>query len=60
MINASDDERLPADAVETLHASAREPKEQIWVAGRHLHPAREELIRELMDIVLSRAAEGTR
>jgi dienelactone hydrolase len=60
MINASDDERLPPDAVETLYASARAPKERIWVAGQHLHPTRDDLIREIMDIVLSRAAEDTR
>ena len=60
MINASEDERLPPEAVRALHASAREPMEQIWVAGQHLHPTRESLIRELMDIVLSRAADEAR
>jgi len=57
MISAADDESLPQDAVEALHASAREPKEQIRLPGRHVHPAREDVIRQLMDVVLERAAE---
>ncbi len=57
MINASDDERLPREAVETLYANALEPKEQIWLSGRHVHPAHEEVVRQLVDVVLSRAAE---
>ena len=57
MINARDDERLSREAVEALHASAREPKEQIWLTGQHVQPNRQEVVRQLVDIVLSRAAE---
>ena len=57
MINAWDDERLPREAVEALHASAREPKEQIWLTGQHVQPNRQEVVRQLVDVVLSRAAE---
>jgi len=57
MISASDDESLPPDAVRALYANAREPKEQIWLPGRHVHPAREDVIRQLMDVVLERAGE---
>ena len=57
MINASDDERLPREAVEALYASALEPKEQIWLPGQHVQPNREEVVRLLMDVMLSRASE---
>lgn len=57
MINALDDERLPREAVEALYASAREPKEQIWLTGQHVQPNRQEVVRQLVDVVLSRAAE---
>ena len=57
MINALDDERLPREAVEALYASAREPKEQIWLTGQHIQPNRQEVVRQLVDVVLSRVAE---
>ena len=57
MVNALDDERLPREAVEALYASAREPKEQIWLPGQHVQPNRQEVVRHLVDVVLSRAAE---
>lgn len=37
MINAIDDERLPRSAVDALYRAAREPKEQIWMTGVHVH-----------------------
>ena len=37
MVNASDDERLPRPAVDALYASASEPKEIVWMSGRHIH-----------------------
>lgn len=37
MINATDDERLPRSAVEALYQAAREPKEQLWMTGMHVH-----------------------
>ena len=57
MINALDDERLPREAVEALYASTREPKEQIWLTGQHVQPNRQEVVRQLVDVVLSRATE---
>ncbi len=57
MINASDDERLPREPIYALHASALEPKEVIWLPGQHVQPNREEVVRQLMDVVLSHAAE---
>lgn len=53
MVNASDDERLPRQAVESLYAAAREPKELIWMSGIHVHADRATISR-LLDIVMSR------
>jgi uncharacterized protein len=53
MVNASDDERLPRRAVDALYASAREPKEIVWMSGRHVHSDRE-TIQRLVGIVMTR------
>ena len=37
MVSAESDERLPRSSVEALYASAREPKELIWMPGNHVH-----------------------
>lgn len=37
MVNATDDERLPRSAVDALYQAAREPKEQVWMTGAHVH-----------------------
>ncbi|HUF75056.1 MAG TPA: hypothetical protein VMM35_02200 [Longimicrobiales bacterium] len=57
VINASDEERLPPEAVASLYQSAREPKEQIWLSGAHVHPQRPDLVLAIMDVVLAHAAE---
>jgi hypothetical protein len=56
MINAADDERLPRQAIDALYASARPPKERIWLTGGHVLPGRTDVIRDLVETVLSRAA----
>lgn len=53
MVNASDDERLPRSAVDALYASAREPKELVWMSGRHVHGDKE-TIQRLVAIVMER------
>jgi dienelactone hydrolase len=53
MVNATDDERLPRAAVDALYRSAREPKELVWMSGRHIHSDRE-TIQRLVAIVMSR------
>jgi len=53
MVNASDDERLPRRAVDALYARAREPKEIVWMSGRHIHSDRE-TIQRLVAIVMAR------
>jgi hypothetical protein len=57
MVNASGDERLPSAAIEALYASAREPKELIWMPGLHVHADRE-TIEQLVAIVMGRVRTG--
>ena len=57
MVNASDDERLPRQSVEALYAGAAEPKEIIWMSGRHIH-ADAETIGRLVRIVMERVAKS--
>lgn len=57
MVNARDDERLPRSAVDALYASARQPKELIWMSGQHVHGDKE-TIRRLVDIVMTRIPKG--
>ena len=53
MVNARDDERLPRSAVDALFASAREPKELVWMSGQHVHGDKE-TIQRLVAIVMER------
>jgi dienelactone hydrolase len=53
MVAAQGDERLPRAAVEALYHSAREPKELLWMPGRHVH-ADTTTIGQLAAIVLAR------
>lgn len=55
MINATDDERLPRHAIETLHRSLAGPGEVIWLEGQHVQSNRASIIRELVETVLARA-----
>ncbi len=53
MVNANDDERLPRSAVDALYAAAREPKDLVWMSGRHVHGDKE-TIQRLVAIVIDR------
>jgi dienelactone hydrolase len=53
MVNASADERLPRPAIDALFTAAREPKEQVWMSGLHVHADRETIAR-LVSIVMER------
>ena len=57
MVNARDDERLPRSAVDELYASARQPKELIWMSGIHVH-ADSATIHRLVEIVMRRVRSG--
>ena len=59
MVNATDDERLPRESVEALYAGAAEPKEIIWMSGRHIH-ADAETIQRLVGIVMARVVAPER
>ena len=59
MVNATDDERLPRASVEALFEGAGEPKEIIWMSGRHIH-ADAETIQRLVGIVMSRVVAAER
>jgi hypothetical protein len=59
-INAKDDERVPRECVELLWNAAREPKEMVWIEGRHVEPKRVEIVQELVDRVLTRMADEAR
>jgi len=59
MVNAADDERLPRPAVEALYASARDPKELLWMEGVHIR-ADKETIQLLLAVVMSRMTDSSR
>jgi dienelactone hydrolase len=53
MVNAVSDERLPRESIEALYRSAREPKELLWLDGKHIH-GDSATIRRLVSIVTPR------
>lgn len=57
MVNAAGDERLPREAIESLYRAARQPKEQIWMSGHHIH-ADSATIRRIVAIVIVRVRES--
>ena len=57
MVNALEDERMPRQSVDALYASAAQPKELIWMDGRHVH-GDAPTIQRLVAIVLERARAG--
>jgi hypothetical protein len=59
MVNASDDDRLPRAAVDALYHGAAEPKEMIWMSGRHIR-GDAETIGRLVKIVMDRMGGGPR
>lgn len=56
MVNASEDERMPRAQVDRLFQSAREPKEQIWMSGGHVHGDSATITR-LVNIVMERVRD---
>lgn len=55
MLNAEDDEKIPRESVELLYAAAGQPKELVWLPGRHMQGSRPEVIQSLVAAVLARA-----
>ena len=54
MVNGIDDPQMPASAVRSLYAAAREPKSIVWLRTGHLAPDDSVLIRALVDTTLAR------
>ncbi len=57
-VNSENDEAFPLLAVDALHQAALQPKEIIWVKGKHVTPGRKEVVAQLSHIVLSRIAKA--
>jgi hypothetical protein len=51
IVGAREDERVPAGQTEVLFDAAREPKMLRWTEGRHLDPARSDVIEAVLKIV---------
>lgn len=55
MLNAEEDEKIPRESVEILYEAAGEPKELVWLPGKHMQGNRPEVIERLINAVLERA-----
>lgn len=55
MLNATEDEKIPRESVDILFAAAAEPKELVWLPGRHMQGNRPEVLQPLVEAVLERA-----
>ncbi len=54
IVGALDDQRLPREQITRLHEAAGEPRDLLWVPGRHINPRRPETVRPLLDLVRGR------
>ena len=54
IVGADQDESLTRDNVERLYRAAGEPRELVWTTGGHVHPARPEIVGQLIHLVQSR------
>lgn len=54
LVNSTEDERIPRPQVEQLYAAAREPRDLVWLKGRHVMRRRPEVVRQLVTTVLQR------
>lgn len=55
MLNAEEDEKIPRRSVDILYAAAGEPKELVWLPGKHMMGSRPEVIEQLIAAVQARA-----
>lgn len=56
MLNAVEDEKIPRRSVDILYAAAGDPKELVWLPGKHMMGTRPEAIEQLIAAVQARAA----
>lgn len=59
VVSALDDESIPRESVAALHEALVVPSEVIWMRGGHVLPDRDEIIRQVTDVVFSRVLEDT-
>jgi dienelactone hydrolase len=57
VINALDDESMPAESVRALHVALGEPHEVIWMPGGHVRTRRTDVIEQITEIIFSRIAD---
>lgn len=55
LLNAMEDDRIPRRSVEVLWNATREPREQVWLPGKHMMGSRPDVLRTLVDSVMARA-----
>lgn len=56
MLSATDDERIPRESVDALWDAMQAPRERVWLPGKHMQGDRPDVLRTLVDSVLTRAA----
>jgi len=54
VINGTDDDDIPREAMLALHDSLKDPHEIMWVDGGHIHPKRPETVSRVIDLMFSR------
>jgi fermentation-respiration switch protein FrsA (DUF1100 family) len=54
MLNAAEDEQIPRRSVELLYAAAGDPKELVWLPGKHMQGNRPEVIEQLINAMVTR------
>ncbi len=54
MLNADQDEQIPRRSVDLLYAAAGNPKELIWLPGKHMQGNRPEVIEQLITTMVTR------
>lgn len=57
-INSRQDTTFPVSSVQALHDAIQMPCEIIWLEGEHVMPSRQNVVKQLTDIVLARVKQG--
>lgn len=54
VINARNDKAFPSSSVDSLHQSLQQPYEIMWTEGMHITPGRQDVIKQLTELVFDR------
>ena len=57
-INSRQDTTFPVSSVKALHDAIQTPREIIWLEGEHVMPSRQNVVKQLTDLVLARVKLG--